>query len=236
MQGLAGTTSRDLLNVCSFPSGEPNSNPFDCVVQAGAAFIQIVKVSDPVSTTLFGFTLSIPSTDGTDQYAVQAGVATGLLPVAPGNNYTITETNPTNWSLYTVSCTVDGVSTGTANVAQNKITGINAKTGQTTVCTFTNKGLITGSVTYTVTVANLTAEAVSLFSLNDDKFGNLNGVGTCATGGTIAGSGSYSCSFTKTLTGAAGTSHTNTVTAVAKDDETNSVTRTGSATVSFVSP
>ena len=102
---------------------------------------------------------------------------------------------PTNWSLYSVSRTVDGVSTGTPNVAQNKITGINAKTGQTTVCTFTNRGLITGSVTYTVIVANLTAESVSLFSLNDDKFGDLNGVGTCATSGTIVGNGSYNCSF-----------------------------------------
>ena len=86
------------------------------------------------------------------------------------------------------------------------------------------------------TVTTLTAEAVSLFSLNDDKFGNLNGVGTCAPGGTIAGSGSYSCSFTKTLTGAANTTHTNTVTAVAKDDESNSVSKTASATVTFTPP
>src|SRR5678815_2989550 len=72
MQGLANTTSRDLLNVCSFPSGEPNSNPFDCVVKVGAAFIQIVKATDPTSTQLFGFTLAAPSTDGTSKYAVQA--------------------------------------------------------------------------------------------------------------------------------------------------------------------
>jgi hypothetical protein len=236
MVGLAGKSSLDLLNVCSFPSGEPNSNPFDCVVQVGAAFIQIVKATDITSTQLFGFTLAAASTDGTSKYAVQAGVSTGLIPVTPGTNYSITETNPTNWSLQNVSCTVDGQSTGTKNVAQNKITGITAKTGQTTVCTFTNAGLLSGSVTYTVTVTNLTAEAVSLFSLNDDKFGNLNGTGTCATGGTIAGSGNYSCTFTKTLSGAAGTSHTNTVTAVAKDDEANSVTKTASATVNFVAP
>jgi hypothetical protein len=236
MQGLAGTTSRDLLNVCSFPSGEPNSNPFDCVVKVGAAFVQIVKSTDVTTTQLFGFTMSAASTNGTSKYAVQAGATTELLPVTPGNNYAITETMPSSWSLQNVSCVVDGVSTGTKNVAQSKITGIITKTGQTTVCTFSNTGQLSGDVTYTITVANLTAEPVSLFSLNDDKFGNLSGVGNCATGGTIGGNLSYTCSFTKTLTGAAGTTHTNTVTAVAKDDEQNPVTKTGSATVSFVSP
>jgi hypothetical protein len=85
MQGLAGTTSRDLLNVCSFPSGEPNSNPFDCVVKVGAAFIQIVKATDVTSTDLFGFTLSIPATDGSSKYKVQAGVTTALLPGDAGH-------------------------------------------------------------------------------------------------------------------------------------------------------
>jgi hypothetical protein len=236
MQGLAGKTSLDLLNVCSFPSGEPNSNPFDCVVKVGSAFIQITKNTDVASTQLFGFTLLNPSTDGTSKYAVQAGVSTGLIPVAPGTTQAITETLASNWSLQSVSCVVDGVSTGTANVAQKKITSIATKTGQTTVCTFSNTGLLSGNVTYTITVNNLTQEAVSLFSLNDDKFGNLNSVGTCATGGTIAGSGSYTCTFTKTLSGAAGTTHTNIVTAVANDDELNSISRTGSATVSFIAP
>jgi len=236
MQGLTGTTSRDLLNVCSFPSGEPNSNPFDCVVTPGVGFIQIVKATDVTTTKYFGFTMAGASTNGTSKYAVQSGATTELLPVMPGANFSITETMPGGWTLQSVSCTIDGAATGTPTVAQNKITGITTRTGQTTVCTFNNTGLLSGSVTYTITVNNLTAEAVTLFSLNDDKFLNLNGVGTCATGGVIAGSGSYTCSFTKTLSGAAGTSHTNVVTAVAKDDELNSVTKTASATVSFVAP
>ena len=81
-----------------------------------------------------------------------------------------------------------------------------------------------------------------MFSLVDDKFGDLNGVGGCATGGTIAGSAAgtvyYECKFTKTLSGTAGTSHTNEVTAVAKDNESppNSDTKKATATVNFVSP
>ena len=206
-------------------------------MSVGAGFIQLVKVANPSTTQLFGFTLSPGSTDGTSKYAVQGGVTSGLIPVTPGNNaYSLTETLPSFWALTNVSCSVDGTSTGTANVAQNKITGITVKTGQTTVCTFTNGGQITGNVTYTITVTNLSAEAAALDALSDDKFGNLNGVGTCATGGTIAGSGSYSCQFTKTLTGAVGTSHTNVVTATAKDNDGNSLSKTASATVSFISP
>lgn len=36
----------DLLNVCSFPSGSPNSNPFDCVVTPAAGFLVITKSND----------------------------------------------------------------------------------------------------------------------------------------------------------------------------------------------
>jgi hypothetical protein len=206
-----------------------------------------VKVASPATTQYFGFTLAAASTDGSSRYAVQGGVTTALIPVTPGtgvNGYSLTETLPTNWQLSSVACRVDdvpgGTATGTANVAQNEITAITVKTGQTTTCTFTNSGLISGNVTYTIVVTNNGLESVSLFSLNDDKFGNLNGTGTCATGGTILGTGSgtntYTCTFTKTISGAPGTSHVNTVTAVAKDDELNSDTKTASATVSFTSP
>jgi hypothetical protein len=193
-----------------------------------------VKVADPTTTQLFGFTLLAAATDGTSKYAVQGGVTSGLIPVAPGTNYSLTETLASGWQLSGVSCKIDNVTAGTPNVAQSKITAIAVKTGQTTVCTFSNAGVITGNVTYTITVNNLVLEAATLDALTDDKFGNLNGVGSCATGGTIAGNGSYSCQFTKTLTGAAGTTHTNVVTAVAKDNDGNSVTKTATATVSFV--
>ena len=61
-----------------------------------------------------------------------------------------------------------------------------------------------GSVLFTVKVENTTAEPVVLTTLTDDVFGNLHGTGTCVTGGTIAGNGTYECSFTKVLAGDAG--------------------------------
>jgi uncharacterized repeat protein (TIGR01451 family) len=90
-----------------------------------------------------------------------------------------------------------------------------------------------GSVTYTVVVNNTSLEMVTLTSLVDDKFGNLNGQGTCVTGGSIAPGSSYTCTFPGTVTGNVGSPHTNSVTAKAKDDELNEASATGSATVGF---
>src|SRR5207247_2350508 len=64
-----------------------------------------------------------------------------------------------------------------------------------------------------------------------DVYGNLNGKGTCATGGTINPGDTYACSFTGAVSGNAGASQTDTVTAQAKDDENTPASDTGSATV-----
>ena len=71
-----------------------------------------------------------------------------------------------------------------------------------------------------------------LTSLVDDIYGNLNGRGTCRTGGTlVANGGSYTCSFTGTFTGRAGDSQTDTVTAEGVDRFGNRVSDRAPATV-----
>ena len=90
-----------------------------------------------------------------------------------------------------------------------------------------------GSVTYTVLVTNKVAADFQLTSLSDDKFGNLNGVGTCVTPQTIVASGSYSCSFTKELASNTLTPHTNMVTASGQDLLGNPATASDSETVTF---
>src|SRR6185312_580425 len=98
----------------------------------------------------------------------------------------------------------------------------------------TNVNEPSGSVTFTVKVKNtsVSSDPVTLTSLYDSVYGDLNGTGTCATGGSpIASGATYTCSFTKTVSGNAGSTHTNTVTAHAKDDENNDTSNTGSATV-----
>ena len=53
-----GTSEPDLLNVCSYPSGRPNSDPSDCVATPNNGFITVIKEATPNNTgTTFNFTL-----------------------------------------------------------------------------------------------------------------------------------------------------------------------------------
>lgn len=90
-----------------------------------------------------------------------------------------------------------------------------------------------GSVTFTVSVKNNAVENFTLNSLVDDKFGNLNGVGTCAVPQTIPSGGEYICSFTKTLASDTLVTHVNTVTATGQDPEGNQASKSDDASVSF---
>ena len=90
-----------------------------------------------------------------------------------------------------------------------------------------------GTFTFGVTVHNDSVEPVKLLTLVDDIYGDLNGVGTCDTGGTIGIGGHYTCSFSKEFTGDAGASKTDTVTATAADDEDGPASATDAATVTL---
>jgi hypothetical protein len=239
----ATNANTDLLNVCSFPSGSPNSNPFDCVVSPAAGFLVIHKTTTPAnSDSYFGFTLrnaantaNDTATNGDDQWEVQGGAVSAALPLLPGT-YALNEVMPTNWKLGTISCTRDGSNVGTKDSANAVITSVTIVQGSTTDCTFTNVVSGSASITFTVTVTNNSAEAATLFSLEDTEnpdagtptYSTLNGVGTCATGGSIITGTPYSCTFSRTVSGVPGTQHEDKVRAVGKDNENNSDTKTSS--------
>jgi uncharacterized repeat protein (TIGR01451 family)/LPXTG-motif cell wall-anchored protein len=91
-----------------------------------------------------------------------------------------------------------------------------------------------GNVTFTVSVTNQSAESVTLDSLVDDVFGDLDGAGSCAVPQTLAANGgTYECSFTEFLAGDPAVPHVNTVTATASDDDGNQATDDDDATVVF---
>ncbi len=78
-----------------------------------------------------------------------------------------------------------------------------------------------GAVVYTIRVTNTSqaTDPVTLTSLVDTVYGDLNGRGSCATGGVIASGDSYECTLNESHTGVAGDTFPNTVTAQAQDDE-----------------
>ena len=74
-------------------------------------------------------------------------------------------------------------------------------------------------VTFTFLVENIGEEDVTLTTLTDTVFGDLDGQGDCVTGGTIAIGGSSTCSITVFLSSDSLTAHENVVTAVGTDDD-----------------
>jgi hypothetical protein len=93
-----------------------------------------------------------------------------------------------------------------------------------------------GDVTYTVAVTNTSVEPVRLTSLVDDEVGDLDGEGSCATGGAIAIGDRYTCSFTAFVTGAADSADVRVITATATDDEDNAANDSDDATVLIKAP
>jgi uncharacterized repeat protein (TIGR01451 family) len=91
-----------------------------------------------------------------------------------------------------------------------------------------------GTVQYTVRIDNISpADVVTINSLVDSVFGNLNGQGNCSTPRTIPVGGNTTCTFSKTINGNAGVQHSNTVTAAGVDDDGDPVSGQGSATVTI---
>src|SRR5512138_333121 len=182
LSAIGNATKTNILNVCSFPSGSPNSNAFDCIVTPGAGFLRIVKKTTPdVSGKSFSFTLNPAASNGSTSFSVtdsnSGDETTALIAVAPGT-YSITESSiPSGWQLKAASCLRGSTSTGTKS--GNAVTGIGTAIGETTVCTFENivsAPTLTvdktadptsiletgGSVTYSVVVTNTALTSVTL--------------------------------------------------------------------------
>ena len=67
-----GGVSAKLLNVCSYPSQEPNSAPSECVITPNNGFLTIVKNATPSDSTQFTFNLGAGqvSQDGTNSWTI----------------------------------------------------------------------------------------------------------------------------------------------------------------------
>ena len=85
-----------------------------------------------------------------------------------------------------------------------------------------------GSATFSATVENTSAvDSVTITSLVDDVYGDLDGKGTCDVPQTLAAGASYSCSFSGAVSGNAGSSHRDEITASGTDDDGNPGLRQG---------
>ena len=91
-----------------------------------------------------------------------------------------------------------------------------------------------GTFTFTVRVINPGPSDLVLTELVDNIYGNLNGMGTCRTGGTIPAGQSYTCQFQVQYNGNVPQSQTDTVTATGRDQQGNEVEDSDDATIRLV--
>ena len=91
-----------------------------------------------------------------------------------------------------------------------------------------------GNATFAVSVKNTSAvDSVTITTLTDDIYGNLDGKGTCDVPQTLAPGATYECSFTGAVSGAAGSTHKDVVTASGTDDDGGELSGSDDATVTI---
>jgi len=170
--------------------------------------------------------------DGSCMVADYDGATLTWYDLTPGS-YTVTETDP--GAGWTVSISGSPATVVADQTASAIVTNTHAAPdiSVTKTANPTHVPETGGDVTFTFVVTNVGAVDVTLTSLTDNVFSNLNGQGTCVTGGLIPVGNSYTCAVTYWLSGSAATPHTNTVTAVGTDIDGASDTATDDETVTF---
>jgi hypothetical protein len=142
-----GGGNPQLLNVCAYPSSQPNSDPAECIVTPGAGFLTIVKVADPNDGTAFEFNASEAATNGVSSWTINGSGSVQLIPYLETTTLDLSEVVPANWELDSAACMINGETTGTFDAALDPatITDIEIRAGLETTCTFNNTGA-TGNI------------------------------------------------------------------------------------------
>ena len=124
-----GGANAKLLNTCSYPSKEPNSDPSDCVLQPRDAFIRITKVATPNDGTPFPFTV-----DGNAAATINGSGTSDPIPVTSDADHVIAENVPQGWTLTDITC--DG---GTPTRSGSSVTVHDLAALSTVTCTFSDR-------------------------------------------------------------------------------------------------
>ena len=140
-----GATSAALVNTCSYPSQQPNSDPSDCVLIPRDAFLVITKVATPNQGS-FPFHV-----DGsaTATFTAAGSQSSSQIAISSTGTHSVREAVPANWAITgTPSCTGatgSGSSNGIYNGTTKTIAGIDASPDNVVTCTFRDVQL-TGSI------------------------------------------------------------------------------------------
>jgi hypothetical protein len=193
---IVGGANAKLVDVCSYPSTQPNSDPSDCVIaQPKAGKLEVRKDLVPDDVTKH-FNLQI---DAVTKVTTNGDGTTGEV-VVPEGNHNVGETagSGTNLADYTstISCRdLNGTGNVIASGNGTSLANIPVADGSDIVCIITNTA--SGSITIVKDAQpnsaqdfafTATGTGVSGFSLDDDADGTLSNTRVF----TNLGAGSYS--------------------------------------------
>ena len=145
----AGGESAVLVNLCSFPSQQPNSDPSDCITEPGSGFITVIKDASPdLSSIAFNFAVNDGSSDLYNPVINGSG-ASDRLAVIEGT-YSVTETVPVDWNLDKASCVeINRGAVGSPNLENDGVFEIAVQSGDDITCTFEDSLLVQPSISTT---------------------------------------------------------------------------------------
>jgi hypothetical protein len=235
------TDAADDADITVDVTADPASRP-----QPGGSFTYTVRVQNVGND---GVTLTALSEDGSslnDRGTCDLGGT-----IAAGQTFTCTFSedftgNNGDTKTTTVTATAaDDDAPSDTDTASDSVTVSISTTDSTTGFTVTKTASPTsrvapgGTFTFSIVVNNSTGSSVTLNTLSDSVYGNLDGRGTCDVPQTISSGSSYSCQFSVEFTGSTGRSETNTVTAsgtrsgggTVSDTDTETITITGTGTL-----
>jgi hypothetical protein len=140
LSDFGGAAAR-LLNVCSYPSQEPNSAPSECVITPNNGFLTIVKSVTPSDGTNFVFNLGAgqKSQSGQSQWTIAGAGQVQFISFPAGTSYDLSEAVPQGWMLSSASCALQtNPATGTGSFSSPTVSDFTIQSGLETICTFTN--------------------------------------------------------------------------------------------------
>ena len=261
VSGNAGSSHTDVVTASGTDDdGNPVSDEDDATVTITdqASSIVVTKSATPTSLPEPGgnatFDVTIQNTSAVDSVTISSltddvygsldGKGTCDVPqtIAAGASYSCSFSGPvagnagsSHTDVVTASGTDDdGNPVSDEDDATVRITDVGSSILVTKSATPTSLPEPGGNATFDVTVKNTSAvDSVTISSLTDDVYGNLDGKGTCDVPQTLAPGASYDCSFSGAVAGNAGSSHTDVVTASGTDDDGNPVSDDDDATVTI---
>lgn len=260
--GVAGDSETDTVTAVGVDENGDTVGDCDTAtvnIISPVSSIQLTKTADPVQLVepggLVQFTVAITNTSTSgravtidsltdDVYGDLDGQGTCSVPqtISAGHSYTcaflVNYTGvPGDFQVDIVTATgtdTENNPVQSSDSAHISIIDSPSSLAMTKVANPTNVPEPGGVVTFTFSITNTSAiDSITIDTLTDSIYGNLDGRGDCAVGQTLAAGASYTCSFSATVSGNAGDSETNIAIVTGTDDDGNDVHASDDATVNI---